>query len=126
MIVESIVGIKESIFRSQRHFTQQHNTNVIGLVCKAVVGALAAHVGEIDTLAKHVACTRSFGRGDSEALTENAHPVCEARTVPEELPVTDRLPDVRQVLADRKCIENLKCVVVVCRGMRVVQISADS
>ena len=123
--MQRVVGIEEGIFCSKRHFAQQHDADVICLAREAVVGALAAHVSEVDTLAKHVAGAGRFGRGNSEPLTENADPVCEARTMPEELTVSNRLPNVWQVLADRKRIENLKRVVVVRCGVRVVHISTS-
>lgn len=48
------VGKVKILCLTQSNFAQQHQTNVIGSVAKAIVGCLRNHIGEINAFSKHV------------------------------------------------------------------------
>ena len=100
---------------AEGHLAQHKHTNGLLARSKAVVAALTGHVCEVDPLAKHVAGGRGLGRGDPQAVGEDAAPaisqsvspsdvtldtyshregqpaapVGKAAAVPEQLPVAD-------------------------------------
>lgn len=72
---------------AQLGVTQQQKTHVGAVVGTAVVGGFAGHVGEVDTLAEHVAVDGGFGGCDAETLAEDTAEVGAAGAVPEEAAV---------------------------------------
>lgn len=109
---------------AQGHFTQQHQASVVGPAGAAVVGRLAHHVGEVDSLAEHVAGHWCLGRGDAQALRQDSHKVRQSGSVPQQLLVMDLLFEsfVFLLLVQGINLLNLEPVVIMSGGMGVLNI----
>ena len=66
---------------------QEQQARVAGVVGRAVACRLRGDVGEVDALAEHVAIDGRLGRGDAQALGEDAAEVGGARAMPEKTAV---------------------------------------
>ena len=82
-------GYLLDVLLSERYLREKQHPGRMLRRSEAVVGALRRHVGEVDTLAEHVAGGGRLGRGDAQAAAEDARPIREAGPMEEELPVAD-------------------------------------
>ena len=55
---------------SKSYFTEQHESNIVGGRCAAVVSTLRDHVCKVDSLAKHVASHRCLRGSNTKTLHE--------------------------------------------------------
>ena len=70
----------------------------------------------------HIPRDGCLGRGDLEAVLEDSWPVRESRPVPQELPVLDRVPGPRKILAELKHVAHVELVRTVRRPVGVVDV----
>ena len=84
-------SVFQFIHVSKGNFSQQDQAYWVSLGRVAVVGTLGDHVGEIDSLTKHVARHRRFRWGYPEALGQDAREVGGPGPVPQQPPVMQLL-----------------------------------
>mmetsp|Transcript_41813 Transcript_41813/g.97913 ORF Transcript_41813/g.97913 Transcript_41813/m.97913 type:complete len:277 (+) Transcript_41813:417-1247(+) len=114
------LGLQPLILIAECDLAQHEHASRHRAACEAVIGALGAHVSKVDALAEHVAGGGGFGRGDAQPRGEDARPVGEARTVPQQLPVANVSEALRLPLADHlKGLLQLEGVARVGGAMRV-------
>ncbi len=85
------LGGGQLVHVAQGHLREQQQTGGAGPRRETVVGRLGHHVSKVDALAKHVTRHGGLGRGDPQALGQDARVVGQPGPVPQQLPVVELL-----------------------------------
>ena len=96
------MNINHSLHVSKCHFSKQQQSSAIIWSCEAIIGGFGDHIGEVNTLSKHVTSDWSFRRGNSKALGKNTGVIGETRTVPEKLTVLEFAEGLKKIVEYEK------------------------
>lgn len=77
-----VISVKLLDAVSEGDFAEQETANRVEFGGVAVVGRLADHICEVNSLAEHVPCCWRLRGSDPESAAQDPHKVSQSRTVP--------------------------------------------